>query len=128
MVTDRLNPDELSDQPSTSADLPAPAPAPNDTGPESSSLSGSTVSPSHPGYIVSPIEIMPFPKVRATKPKRKRTKVKTQILTDTPEKLLETSHKEKEKKKAGELLKKQGAKKQTKTYSPSWKAAQRVTP
>ncbi|XP_030257908.1 tigger transposable element-derived protein 2-like isoform X2 [Sparus aurata] len=123
MVTDRPNPDEQSDQPSTSADLPAPSV----TGPESSSRSDSAVSPSHPGYV-SPVEIMPFPKVMATKPKRKHTKVKTQILTDTHEKLLlETSHRDKEKKMAGELLKKQGAKKQ-KNNSPSWKAAQRVTP
>lgn len=71
MVTDTPNPDEQSDQPSTSADLPAPAPSV--TGPESSLLSDSAVSPGHPGYI-SPVDIMPFPKVTTTKPKRKDTR------------------------------------------------------
>ncbi|XP_034061485.1 uncharacterized protein LOC117539414 isoform X3 [Gymnodraco acuticeps] len=75
------------------------------TNPEhlSSDKSGSSA---HLGYV-SPEVILPLPKATERKKKCVRKKVKTRIVTDTPEKMeLEKAHKEKEDKKAEQEKKK----------------------
>ncbi|KAF3848889.1 hypothetical protein F7725_015386, partial [Dissostichus mawsoni] len=110
----RATADLPGEEPSTSAaaHLPGPShepthvtdPDPGEppatlTNPEhlSSDQSGSSA---HLGYV-SPEVILPLPKATERKKKIVRKKVKTRIVTDTPEKMeLEKAHKEKEDKKA----------------------------
>ncbi len=113
MVTDRPNPEKPST--SAAADPPGPSyeepthatgleagpdpgeppatlPEPN---PEHSS-SDATGSGVHGSYV-SPKVILSLPKARARRPRMMRKKVKTIIVTDTPEKMeLEKTHKEKQ--------------------------------
>ena len=123
MVTDRPNPEVPST--SAAADLPVPSykepthatgleagvdpgeppatlPEPN---PKHSS-SDDTGSCAHLGYV-SPEVIHPLPKATTRRPRMIRKKVKTRIVTDTPEKMeLEKAHKEKEDEKAEKEKKK----------------------
>jgi len=125
MVTDRPNPEEPSTRAAAAADPPGPSheepthakgletgpdpgvppatlPEPN---PEHSS-SDETGSGAHGNYV-SPKVILPLPKATARRPRMMRKKVKTKILTDTPEKMeLEEAHKEKQDKKAKKEKKK----------------------
>ncbi len=56
---------------------------------------------------MSPKVILPLPKATARRPRMTRKKVKTRIVTDTPEKMeLEKAHKEKQDKKAEREIKK----------------------
>ncbi|KAK9977146.1 hypothetical protein ABG768_018967 [Culter alburnus] len=118
-VSDRPNP-EL--QPATADDPDGPPPAddppaednsladanpPTVHGPHGCALPADSdvpCVPSQPGYV-SPREILPFPKCP---PRRqiKRKRVKTAILTDTPEKqAIEKAYKERQKKLAGKKQK-----------------------
>ena len=118
MVTDRPNQEEPST--SAAADLPVPShnepthatgleagvdpveppatlPEPN---PKHSSSSDDTGSCAHLGHV-SPEVLHPLPKATTRRPRMIRKKVKTRIVTDTPEKMeLEKAHKEKEDEKA----------------------------
>ncbi len=131
MVTDRPNPEEPStsdaadpsgpshEEPTHATGLeagpdpgepPATLPEPNPaTLPEPNpqhSLSDETGSGAHGSYV-SPKVILPLPKATARRPRMTRKKVKTRIVTDTPEKMeLEKAHKEKQDKKAEKEIKK----------------------
>lgn len=129
MVSDRPNHDMLStseeDQPmastSTSAELPSQA---------CSSTCGTDSLLTSPGYV-SPTEILPLPKSQQPRAQTKRKRVKTRILTDTPEKqAIEMEHekrknKNKLKRKQVTNIKEQGkskkkqTKKKTLVYSSS---------
>ncbi|XP_031729111.1 uncharacterized protein LOC116397635 [Anarrhichthys ocellatus] len=124
MVSDRPNPElqPASTGPSTSDDPDGPRPADNpddplaDANPSTArgphgcaSPADSDVPrvPSRPGYV-SPCEILPLPKC-PPRAQTKRKRVKTAILTDTPEKqTIEKAYEERQKKLAG---KKQNSKK-----------------
>ena len=67
----------------------------------------------HLGYV-SPEVILPLPKATERKNRIVKMKVKTRIMTDTPEKMqLEKAHKEKEGKKAEQAKKKNEREKKT---------------
>ncbi|GAA6102672.1 uncharacterized protein LOC119495270 isoform X1 [Tachysurus ichikawai] len=81
-----------------------------------------------PGYV-SPTEILPFPKSQQPRAKTKRKRVKTRILTDTPEnQAIEMEHKKRKNKLKGKQVtsikeqgksKKKQTKKKTLMYSSS---------
>lgn len=115
IITDRPNPEEPST--SAAADLPGPSheepthatgleagldPGEPPTLPEpipEQSSSDKAGSSAHLGYV-SP-EAIPLPKATARRPRMRRKKVKSKIVTDTPEKMeLEKAQKEKEDKMA----------------------------
>ncbi len=123
MVTDGPNPEEPStsaaadpsgpshEEPTHATGLeagpypgepPATLPEPN----PQHSLSDETGSGAHGSYV-SPKVILPLPKATARRPRMTRKKVKTRIVTDTPEKMeLEKAHKEKQDEKAEKEIKK----------------------
>ncbi|XP_026019298.1 uncharacterized protein LOC113019676 [Astatotilapia calliptera] len=119
MVSDRPN---LEQQPaaegvapvvsaSLSAELPSPDPV---------HACGSRSDPNHARYV-SPTDILPLPKSQQPRKQTNRKRVKTRILTDTPEKqAIERAHEEKTNKLKGKkeiIHKKQGMwkRKQTQT-------------
>lgn len=101
-------------------DDPTPAPAPDDAIPSSSSDTIVPRGPGQPGYV-SPREILPAPKC-PPRVQTNRKRVKSAILTDTPEKLaIEKAYEERQKKMAGKT---QNAKKkgQPKKKAPKKRA------
>ncbi|KAK1893751.1 Tigger transposable element-derived protein 6 [Dissostichus eleginoides] len=112
MVSDRPNPElqPASTGPSTSDDPDGPLPADEPTaadanpstprGPHGCASPADSDVPSRPGYV-SPREILPLPKC-PPRAQTKRKRVKTAILTDTPEKqAIEKTNEERQKKLAG---------------------------
>jgi len=121
MVSDRPNleqqPVAAGDAPmvstSLSAELPSPGPAHACASP-----SDKDSHPNHAGYV-SPIEILPLPKTQQPRKQTNRKRVKTRILTDTPEKqAIERAHEERKNKQKGKTertIKEQGKLKRKQT-------------
>lgn len=112
MVSDRPNP-TADDTPTASTSMSADL-APSTSTPACASPDDTDMSPSHPAHV-SPDEILPLPRNPHPRAKTKRKRVKTRVLTDTPEKqAIERAYEERKNKLQGrskKLKKKQTKKK-----------------